>query len=146
MFSQGLWNKLFTVKHQLIFISLQNKSLIWNYNAGNSTIDVRKGFSTSSPCSMKIIYCSPWQIKVVNVRHFWKVNFPSSYICCYKKIATSFSNPLNQRDSKMLPPISPLILTCHLLTINATDQSPKSKQAYFCHTIVYWLKNFDQKV
>lgn len=109
-FSQGLWNnKLFAVKHQLIFISLQNKSLIWNNNAGNSTIDVRKRLPACSACSMKIINSSPWQIKVVNVRHFWKVNPSSSYICCYKKISTSFSNLLNQRNKiLLLPAITPI--------------------------------------
>ena len=117
-FREGLWNKLLTVKHQLIFILPENKPLLWNYNAGNSTFNVRKGFPTSPPCSMKIIYGSPWKIKVVNVRHFLKVNSSSSYICCYKEIPTSFSNLLNQRDSIQLLPYFVLFHQCHLLTIH----------------------------
>jgi len=96
-----LKKKLLAIKHQFVLISLQNKPLFWHHNTGNIAFLIWKRFSACSSSSMKIIYSSSWQIEVVYMSYFWKINPSCSNVRCNKKIATSLSHFLHPRTKNI---------------------------------------------
>lgn len=93
----GPWEQFFTVEHQFIFIPLQNKPLFGCYDVGDTTFLIREWFPTSTSSSVKIIYNSSWEVKVVYMGCFSQVHSSGCYIRWDKKIASFSSHFLYSR-------------------------------------------------